>query len=121
MKKYVLAGFIALGVLSMNAQEATSRLVTVEKGDTIQIGNPSTSNYKHIKFPRANFIMKRGNLANYKTIAGEDVIVTEVMLNEDGTSKINVKRKDGRKFFNTVSTVTINFEDALEAGEVNYK
>jgi hypothetical protein len=121
MKTYVLAGFLALGVLTISAQEASGRLVTIEKGDTIQIGNPSTSNYKHIKFPRANFIMKRGNLANYKTIVGEDVIVTNVVLNEDGTSKVDVKRKNGRKFFNTLSTVTINFEDALEAGEVNYK
>ena len=31
---------------------------------------------------------------------------------------VTVKRKDGKRFFNTVSTVFINFEDALATKEI---
>tara|TARA_R110002072_G_scaffold39919_1_gene113889 strand:- start:574 stop:936 length:363 start_codon:yes stop_codon:yes gene_type:complete len=118
MRKYVLAGFIALGVLTMNAQDVMNKSITVEKGDIIEIGHPSTSKYKHIKFPRANFIIKRGGIANYKAALGEEVVVTNVKTTKGGSTKVDVKRKDGRRFFNTVSTVTINFEEALEANEI---
>tara|TARA_R110000868_G_scaffold144150_1_gene362899 strand:- start:24726 stop:25088 length:363 start_codon:yes stop_codon:yes gene_type:complete len=118
MKKYVLAGFMALGILSLNAQEAKSKSVTVEKGDVIEIGNPSTSKYKYIKFPRANFIIKKGGIANYKTALGEEVVVTDVKTAKDGSTKIYVKRKDGKMFFDTVSKVTIDLEEALAANEI---
>ncbi|WP_445733784.1 hypothetical protein [Mariniflexile sp.] len=118
MKKYVLAGFMAIGILSMNAQESINRSMTVQKGDVIEIGHPSTSTYKHIKFPRANFIIKRGGIANYKSVQGDEVIVTDVKTTKNGITKVDVKHKDGKRFFNTVSTVTINFEDALATNEI---
>ncbi|XMO86798.1 hypothetical protein AAFN75_00540 [Algibacter sp. AS12] len=118
MRKYVLATVIGLGVLTMNAQDVNSNSVAVEKGDVIEIGNPSTSEYKHIKFPRANFIIKRGGIANYKGALGEEVVVTNVGDTKNGVTKIDVKRKDGKRFFNTVNTVTINFEKALAANEI---
>ncbi|WP_445955748.1 hypothetical protein [Yeosuana sp.] len=118
MRKYVLAGFVALGALTMNAQDVMNKSITVEKGDVIEIGYPSTSKYKHIKFPRANFIIKRGGIANYKAALGEEVVVTNVKTKNDGSTMVTVKRKDGKRFFNTVSTVFINFEDALATKEI---
>ncbi|MEP3836769.1 MAG: hypothetical protein ABJM36_03940 [Algibacter sp.] len=118
MRKYVLATVIGLGVLTMNAQDFNSKSIAVEKGDVIEIGKPSTFKYKHIKFPRANFIIKRGGIANYKAALGDEVVVTNVDATKNGVTKVDVKRKDGKRFFNTVSTVSINFEDALAANEI---
>ncbi|MCL5128423.1 hypothetical protein [Algibacter sp. L4_22] len=118
MKKYVLAGFIALGSLSMNAQDAMSKSVTLKVGDVIEIGNPSTSKYKYIKFPRANFIIKRNGVADYKGALGEEVVVTDVETINDGNTRVSVKRKDGKRFFNTVYNISISLEKALAANEI---
>lgn len=118
MRKYVSVIFIALGVLSVNAQDLSSKQVTVAKGDVIEIGTPSTAKYKHIKFPRANFIIKRGGIANYKAAKGEEVVITNVKSGENGNTIIDVKRTDGKRFFRTVNTVSINLEDALASNEI---
>ena len=118
MKKYVLASFRVLGSLSINAQDNVNTSATLKVGDVIEIGNPSTSKYKHIKFPRANFIIKRNGVADYKSALGEEVVVTEVETIKEGNTRISVKRKDGRRFFNTVSNVSISLEKAIEANEI---
>ena len=118
MKKYVLASFMVLGSLSIHAQDDENKSASLKVGDVIEIGNPSTSQYKYIKFPRANFIIKRNGVADYKRALGEEVVVTDVETIKDGDTRISVKRKDGRRFFNTVSNVSISLEKALEANEI---
>ncbi len=118
MKKYVLAGMIALGILSMGAQESTAPAITLQKGDVIEIGNPSTYKYKYIKFPRANFIVQRDGVKNYKSALGEEVVVTDIKTAKDGSRLVYVKRQDGKRFFNTVNTVSIQFEKALATHEI---
>lgn len=118
MKKYVLASFMVLGSLAINAQDDGSKSTALKVGDVIEIGHPSTSKYKHIKFPRANFIIKRNGVADYKKALGEEVVITDVEKIDDGETRISVKRKDGRRFFNTVSNVSISLEKALEANEI---
>jgi len=118
MKKYVLASFMVFGSLSINAQDDANKSTVLKVGDVIEIGTPSTSKYKYIKFPRANFIIKRNGVADYKSALGEEVVVTDVETIDDGNTRISVKRKDGRRFFNTVSNVSISLEKALEANEI---
>jgi hypothetical protein len=102
----------------MYAQDDVKTLATLKVGDVIEIGNPSTSKYKYIKFPRANFIIKRNGVADYKKALGEKVVVTDVETIKDGETRISVKREDGRRFFNTVSSVSINLEKAVAASEI---
>lgn len=118
MKKYVLASFMVLGSLSIHAQDDENKSANLKVGDVIEIGNPSTTKYKHIKFPRANFIIKRNGVADYKKALGQEVVITDVETIKDGDTRISVKRKDGRRFFNTVSNVSISLEKALEANEI---
>lgn len=114
MKNYVLAVFTALASLSMQSQNHPS----VTTGDLIEIGNPSDVKYKHIKLPRANFVITRNGVANYKAALGKEVVVTNVKTIKDGHTRITVKRKDGKKFFNTAPTISIHLENALAANEI---
>tara|TARA_R110000868_G_scaffold8606_3_gene44320 strand:- start:2894 stop:3256 length:363 start_codon:yes stop_codon:yes gene_type:complete len=118
MRKYVLAGFIALVGLTMNAQDGFAQPATVEKGDIIEIGQPSTSKYRHIKIPRGNFVVTKNGIADYKSALGNEVVVTDIKTIYYGNTTISVKRKDGKRFFNTVSTLNISLEKALAAKEI---
>ncbi len=75
--------------------------------------------YEHIKFPKANFIMKRGRIVDYKTILGKEVVVTKVKTTKNSITKIIVKQKDSKRFFNSLPSVTIDLEKALVANEIN--
>ncbi|WP_147676255.1 hypothetical protein [Algibacter pacificus] len=118
MKTYIIASFMVLGSLSINAQDDVNKGAALKVGDVIEIGNPSTSKYKHIKFPRANFIIKRNGVADYKKALGNQVVVTNVETIKEGETRISVKRKDGKRFFNTVSNISISLEKALAANEI---
>ena len=109
---------MVLGSLGIHAQDGANKLAALKVGDVIEIGNPSTSKYKHIKFPRANFIIKRNGVADYKKALGEKVVVTDVETINAGETRISVKRADGRRFFNTVTSVSINLEKAVAANEI---
>lgn len=91
----------------------------VEVGDTFEIGRPEAPTYKHIDFPRANFIIKKGGIANYKTVEGNKVVVTAVKKAKDGTIEVKIKRTDGRRFFNTHAVVSADIQSALQSGELN--
>ncbi len=119
MKPLFFALFLALGSLNLNAQDATfldSKEVKV--GEFLVIGNPKSSIYKHIDFPRANFIIKKGGIANYKNLKGNKVIVTSVKEKKDGTIMVKIKRADGQRFFGSHVAVTANLQYALESGEL---
>ncbi|WP_100612756.1 hypothetical protein [Confluentibacter lentus] len=118
MRNYVMAALIALVSLSMHSQNQPNNTVSVTKGDVIEIGNPSNTKYKYIKLPRANFVITRNGVANYKAALGKEVVVTEVKAIKDGHTRITVKRKDGKKFFNTTPTISISLEKALAVNEI---
>ena len=109
MTKYVIA-LLFSGV--MFAQEE------VKVGDVFEIGQPETRTYKHIEFPRANFIIKRGGIANYKNLKGQKVVVTSIEDKNDGTVQIKLKRENGNRFFGSHTVVAANFEKALDNGEL---
>ena len=118
MKRYVVTSLVVLGSLIVNAQDDVNTAIALKVGDVIEIGNPSSGSYKHIKIPRANFIVERNGVRDYKKALGEEVVVTDIETIKEGDTRINVKRKDGRRFFNTVATVSIKLEKALEANEI---
>lgn len=117
MIKYAIA--LLFSVSMLNAQTDIDRTATnVKVGDIFEIGKPETNTYKHINFPRANFIIKRGGIANYKRAEGEKVIVTSVKERKDGTTHVKIKRTDGNRFFGSHTVVSANFKEALATGEL---
>ncbi|WP_226968039.1 hypothetical protein [Zobellia roscoffensis] len=117
MKKFVLA--LMLSGSFLYAQDETKiNANNVEVGDVLEIGAPVTMNYKHIKFPRANFIIKRGGLANYRALQGNNVVVTSVENKKNGSTEIKIKRKDGSRFFRTHTVVAADISNALASGEL---
>ncbi len=117
MIKYAIALLFSVSLL--NAQNNVDQMTTeVKVGDVFEIGKPESNMYKHIDFPRANFIIKRGGIANYKRAEGEKVVVTSVKEKKDGSTKIKIRRTDGGRFFGSHTVVTADFHDALESGEL---
>ena len=117
MKKVLF--FILLSIFSLQAQkDTTPSQNSIDVGDELIIGKPSTQVYQHIHFPKTNFIIKKGGIPNYKALAGSNVKVTKVDKDQDGNTKITLKRTNGKKFFNSVTIVSANFEKALEKKEI---
>lgn len=106
---FILSGFSAI------AQE-TSDLVAV--GDVMNINLPENGSFEHIHFPRKNFIIKRGGIANMKSVHGNKVMITNIKTISNGNTRVTLKRKDGRKFFNYLPSVKADLENALAKGEL---
>ncbi len=94
---------------------------TVAKGDIFILGEPSGARYLHIDFPRENIIIKRGGIANFKSVVDEEVIVESTAKDKNGFTKVTLRRKDGFKFFRHYSTVKADLEKALASTELRRK
>ena len=114
MKK--IAIFIAL-IFTAGSMQAQKSSTMVQKGEVITMGKVSATGYKHINFPRKNFIIKRGALANFNALNGEKVVVHDVFT-ENGDTKIMLKRKNGTNFFRFWTVVEANLEKAIANGEL---
>jgi hypothetical protein len=108
----VLAFFISV---FMHGQSSTSDF---NKGDVFQIGIANYNNYKHINFPRANFIIKKGGIVNYKNIKGQKVVITSVKEKNNGKKIATIKLVNSRKFFNSHKYITVDIEEALKNKEL---
>ncbi len=90
----------------------------VEIGDVLKIGKASNYQYTHIDFPKSNFIIKKGGIANYSELAGSLVEVTKIKTNNKGETSIILKRKDGGKFFGSFSEIKANYKKAIASAEL---
>ena len=118
-RTFQVAVLVFYMVSVLNAQDSINVVPTdVKVGDVFEIGQPETNKYKHIKFPKANFIVKRGGTANYKRVEGQKVVVTSIKEKKDGTTLVKIKRTDGNRFFGSHNVVTADFKQALESGEL---
>jgi len=116
MKNLLFIAF--LSIVTMNAQESKKTSAdTIAVGDVITLGAPSGQQYEHILFPRPNFIIKKGGTTNFKRLQGLKVIVTNKE-ETDGKTNITIKRKDGKKFLNSIQIVKAHLEAALDAKEI---
>ena len=116
MKKYLIITVIAfVSIFSTNGQETNAK---VKKGDLLEIIKPSGNEFKYINFPRKNFIIKRGGIASDQLVIGEEVMVTELTKEENGSTTIRIKKADGGRFYNAIPSVTVNFEEAVKSGEI---
>ncbi|WP_373517894.1 hypothetical protein [Pricia sp.] len=121
MIKYVLVALFSVSVLNAQSNNTDAIQNEVEVGDVFEIGRLETNRFKHIEFSRANFIIKRGGIANYKSVAGSKVVVTSIKEKKDGTKQVAIQREDGGRFFGSHTTVAANFEDAVGSGELKVK
>lgn len=117
MKTFIAIAAMALGLTTVNAQN-TCDTPQLKEGDVIKISSPTRATYSHINFPKSNFIIKRGGIANHKSLINKEVEVTQVKMENGCISQIEVKLKDGKKFFNVISEVSVDLKDALASGEV---
>lgn len=117
MKKVLFfTAFVMIAFLT----QAQQLQVPVNQGDSFTIKNPASSEFQHIHFPRKNFIIKRGGIADMKSVYGTEVVVTSVNLTNKGNTEVTLKRQDGRKFFRNFPEVTADLEQALQAGELTH-
>ena len=89
---------------------------TVREGDVFQI-RPSGAAFKYLNFPRKNFIIKRGGIADMKQVHGKWVVVQSVEETPKGKVAI-LAPKDGGKFFSRFPTVEARWPEAISAGEL---
>ena len=97
--------------ISLSAQE-------VNVGDKYVIGAPSSSEYQHIKVPKKNFIIKKGGIADKKSLLDNVAVVKEVISDKKGNTVVVLERSNGKKFFNAYSTLKANLKSAVESGEL---
>jgi len=88
-------------------------------GDELVINEPYAQTYNYVNFPKPNTLLKRGKVANYKSVYGDTVVVDSVITKEDGTTYVILKKKDGSKFFGYLNTVKASYSKSIEAGEMS--
>jgi uncharacterized protein YajQ (UPF0234 family) len=118
MKKIIIISMMTICVLKLSAQIEPDPQA-VQKGDILVINQPENQNFQYLNLPNANFIIKKGGIANYKSIAGNRVKVTGFKKDKLGEIEVILKRVDGRRFF-SFPTITANLKMAIESGELSY-
>lgn len=114
MKKVVLI----MGLFFAFGLHAQNKIDQVAVGDIMVIQEPAGGNYEHIHFPRKNFIIKRGGIADMKRVYGSKVVVSAIITKDNNNTQLTLKRRDGRKFFRYLPSVKADLENALQAGEL---
>lgn len=117
MKK---ALFITLLMFSIAVCSQNDSLNQVKVGDVLVIGKPSGNEYRYIKVPEKNFILKRGGIANLKSLRNTKVVVTNLQ-KKNNNLYIIFKRKDGGRFFGSHKTLKANIVEGIKEGELILK
>ena len=99
--------------------EAQNQTQSVTVGDVLVINQIENQDFKSLDLPKANFIIKKGGIANYKSLNGNKVEVTAIETNDAGETIVELKREDGKKFFRTHAKINANIDEALENGELS--
>ncbi|AKA34742.1 hypothetical protein [Flagellimonas lutaonensis] len=98
---------------ALNAQDQQS----VNVGDELIITSPISHNYKYIDVPRKNFIIKRGGIANLKSLENRKAIVKDISTEGDEVV-VTLVPANGGKFFNVYRELKADLADALDNGEL---
>lgn len=87
-------------------------------GDVLVLGAPNGSTYTAVDFPRRNTIIKRGAIADFNALIGKRVFVEQLLTDEEGQTKVTLKRADGLNFFRFLPNVEANVSKAIALGEL---
>ena len=115
--KAILLSIVLMGWF--NFMQTEPQVQQVQVNDVLVIQEPTGLDFKHIHFPRKNFIIKRGGIANMKQVAGKKVVVEAITYDKDGSTLITLRRQDGMRFFNAFPTVKASLQNALDTGELS--
>lgn len=114
MKFYIYTFLIAiLFTGSIYSQDTASK---INVGDVFTIAE--ANHYKHIHFPRSNFIIKKGGIPNYNTVVGENVEVTSIKEDKDGNLVAKIKLTSKKDFFRSHKYLKVDIEDAIREKEL---
>ncbi|TBW28978.1 hypothetical protein [Gramella sp. KN1008] len=116
MKKFCFVSMLLIFFISFSAN-AQNSFNDIKVGETLIIQDSEQYQYSHIDFPRPNFIIKTGGIADYKKLVGTRVVVTRIETEGEET-RVSLKRKDGKKFFGSFALVSANLEKAITSGEL---
>jgi hypothetical protein len=99
---------------------APARPSSVSEGEAFVLILLENGHFDRVEFPRKNFIIKRGGIADMKTVDGNAEVVRSVE-NENGQVYWVLARKDGRKFFRHLPVVRAKWPEALDDGELRQR
>ncbi|WP_103072160.1 dihydroorotase [Aquimarina sediminis] len=116
MKNRILLVFlVSLFSGIIYAQNSNSN---ISIGDVFVIGEASNNSYKHIDFPSANFIIKKGGIANYKNVKGKKVEVVSIKEKKDGGLTATITLASKKLFFNSHKYIKVDITEAIHQKEL---
>ena len=118
-KMYFLMFLVSSFVFANNTNPLEIKQNEPKIGDVLIINSTSNSKYNHINFPQLNTIVKRGNVANYKSVHGKRVVVKDVINTNNGNTKIVIENEDNTKFFGFVKQVEADYNKSISSGELS--
>jgi len=116
MKKRILLVFIV--VFLSGISYAQSSISDIKVGDVFTIAEVQNNNYEHINFPRTNFIIKKGGIADYDSLKGKKVQIHSIKEEKDGSLVATITLASKKSFFNSHKYVTVSLNEAIEDKEL---
>lgn len=106
----VLLAFLMFSTSSFSQNEISD----LKPGDILYISKDANTPFQHLNFPKPNFIIKRGAIANYKGLDGMHVRIESIT--DEYVARLTPVR--GKKFFNKFYFVNADLKSALNDDEL---
>ena len=116
-KLFSIAFLTICGLMSYQVN-ATNIDNNPEIGDRLLIQSPENTTYTAVNMPKLNFVVKKGGVANYKSVQNTLVEVVKISQNKKGESVVTLQRVDGAKILGLKKSVSANYDQALQLGEL---
>ena len=116
-KLFSIAILMICGLMSYQVN-ATNIDNNPEIGDRLLIQSPENTTYTALNMPKLNFVVKKGGVANYKSVQNTLVEVVKISKNKKGESVVTLQRVDGAKILGLKKSVSANYDRALQLGEL---
>ena len=116
-KLFSIAFLMICGLVSYQVN-ATNIDTNPEIGDRLLIQSPENTTYTAVNMPKLNFVVKKGGVANYKSVQNTLVEVVKISQNKEGENIVTLQRVDGAKILGLKKSVSANYDKALQLGEL---
>ncbi|MFV8280697.1 hypothetical protein ACNKXS_04100 [Christiangramia marina] len=116
-KLFSIAFLMICGLVSYQVN-ATNIDTNPEIGDRLLIQSPENTTYTAVNMPKLNFVVKKGGVANYKSVQNTLVEVVKISQNKKGESMVTLQRVDSAKILGLKKSVSANYDKALQLGEL---
>ena len=116
MKKHILLALLISFFSGIIHSQSFN--LSIKIGDYFLIGEVYNNNYRHINFPKANFIIKKGGIVNYSNIKGKKVEVRSIKEKKDGSIITTIELTSKKFFFNSHKYVTVEINEAISQKEL---